>query len=201
VWLRLLNQTDVLIVGSLQNTTEAGVYSAAAKITLLIPMVIIFVNTITAPAIAQLHATGQTVHLQRMLTRVAWGSTVISTPLCMGIVVCSRWLLGLFGPQFESGQVALIILTIGRLVVACTGSVGYLMSMTNHQREAATILGATAVFNIVLCGVLVPMLGIEGAALSTTISMALWSVTMVIAAYRLTGINATVLPVGFFGRR
>ncbi len=197
----LLNQTDVLAVGMLLNTTEAGVYIAASKISLLIPMPIIFVNSVIAPTIARLHTEGRTVQLQRMLTRVAWGSVAIAIPMCLGIIVCSGWLLRLFGGQFEAGQTTLIILTIGRLLVATTGSVGYLMSMSNHHREAATILGLTALVNIILCGLLVPRFGIEGAALSTSISMVSWSAIMVAVAYKLTGITATVFSPGFLGRR
>lgn len=197
----LLNQTDVLIVGSLLSTTEAGVYAIATKITLLMPMAIIFVNTVAAPTIARLHAEGKTAQLQRMLTRIAWGSAAVSVPLCVGAIVFSRWLLGIFGSQFETGQSALVILAGGRLLVAFTGSVGYLMSMSNHQSEAAAILGATAFTNILLCSLLVPIWGIEGAALSTTVSMALWSIIMAAVAYRRTGINATILPAGIFCRQ
>lgn len=196
----LLNQTDVLVMGMLLNTTETGVYIAASKISLLIPLPIIFVNSVIAPVISRLHTEGQAIQLQRMLTRVAWGSVAIAIPMCLGVIIYSGWLLRLFGGQFEAGQTALIILTIGRLLVASTGSVGYLMSMSNHHRQAAIILCLVAIANIMLCSVLVPRFGMEGAALATSVSMVLWSTVMVAVAHKLTGISATVFPPGFFSR-
>ena len=197
----LLNQTDVLAVGMLLNTSEAGVYIAASKVSLMITMPIVFVNSVIAPTIARLYTEGRIVHLQRMLTRVAWGSVAIALPMCFGIILCSGWLLRLFGAQFEAGQNALIILTVGRLLVATTGSVGYLMSMSNHHRQAASILGLTSLANIVLCCLLVPRFGIEGAALSTSLSMVSWSAVMVAVAYKRTGITATIVSPGLLGRR
>lgn len=197
----LLNQTDVLAIGMLLSTSQAGVYIAASKISLMVPMPIIFVNSVIAPTIARLYTEGRVVHLQRMLTRVAWGSVAVAIPMCLGIILCSGWLLRLFGAQFEAGQNALVILTVGRLLVATTGSVGYLMSMSNHHREAAIILGLTSLANVIMCGLLIPRFGIEGAAFSTSVSMVSWSAIMVAVAYKLTGITAAIISPGLFGRR
>ena len=190
----LLNQVDILIVGALLTAKEAGIYSAVTKITLLVPMAIIFINAVTAPVIAQLYAQHRKVELQRLISRVAWGSFAISVPLCLVIAIYSEWFLRLFGPAFVVGKTAMLLLLGGRLMVALTGSVGYLMSMSGHQNQAAVILGATTVMDIALCSFLVPRFGINGAAIATAAALGFWSIVMVIYAFRMTGINATILP-------
>ena len=188
----LLNQTDIIMVGAYLNTRDAGVYSAASRVSQLISFAIILVNSITAPMIAQYYSQGKTQQLQRMLTYVAWGSLLFSAPICLGIVIGSKPLMGLFGTGFVSGWTALIILALARLIIALTGSVGYLMSMSGHQKQAAYILGASAITNIILNAILIPGFGLNGAAVATLLTTALWSISMVIYSHKLIGINATV---------
>lgn len=188
----VLNQADIILVGSLLNTRESGVYSAASRLSTIVPYAILLVNIILAPLIAQLYAEKKFTQLQHMMTRVAWGSLTASVPLFIGIIVGSRSLLGLFGSEFQSGSNVLIILAFGRLFIALTGSSGYLMSMSGFQTKAALILGIAAVLNVVLNVILIPYFGIEGAAVSYSIPAAMWCIAMTVSGYRLTGINPTV---------
>lgn len=187
----MLNQTDIIMVGAYLSTKEAGIYSAASRVTMFIPFAIILVNSITAPIVSQLYAQGKKQQLQRMMTYVAWGSFLFSAPVCAGIIAWDRPLLSLYGDEFVSGAHALVILAVSRLLIALTGSVGYLMSMSGHQRQAAYILGGSAVLNVALNVILIPVFRLEGAAIATLITTALWTITMVVVAKRMTGINVT----------
>lgn len=188
----LLNQTDIIMVGAYMSTKDAGIYSAASRVSQLISFAIVLVNSITAPMIAQYYSQGKTQQLQRMLTYVAWGSLLFSAPICLAIVIGSKPLMGLFGTGFVSGWTALIILALARLIIALTGSVGYLMSMSGHQKQAAYILGTSAIINVILNVIFIPEFGLNGAAVATLLTTALWSISMVIYAHKLIGINATV---------
>ena len=77
-------------------------------------------------------------------------------------------LLWLFGPQFVAGYHLMLILAVGLLARAALGPVERLLSMLGEQRICATIYAIAFVLNIVLCVVLIPRIGIEGAAISTT---------------------------------
>jgi len=128
-----------------------------------------------------------------MTTRVAWGSVVVSMPLFLVVVTVPQNLLRVFGSEFIGGTEALVILACGRLVIALTGSAGYLMSMSDHQKRAAYILGLTAMLDVALCAGLVPRFGIEGAATASTATSVVWCVAMVVDARRMTGISATIV--------
>jgi O-antigen/teichoic acid export membrane protein len=188
----VINQTDIIMVGALLTTKEAGIYSAVSRITLLIPFAIILVNSVTAPVISQLYSQKKLQQLQRMMTLIAWGSFVVAVPLFAGIVFGSRPLLSLFGPEFITGSTALVILAVARLVTALTGSVGYLLSMSGHQNQAAYILGASALVNIVFNGILIPPYGMIGASVASLVSTILWTGAMVIYARKTIGINPLI---------
>jgi O-antigen/teichoic acid export membrane protein len=188
----MLNQTDIIMVGAILSTKDAGIYSAVNRLTMFIPFAIILVNSITAPIVSQLYAQKKKQQLQRMMTYVAWGSFLFSAPIFAGIIAWNQPLLSLYGAEFVPGSQTLVILAVSRLLIALTGSVGYLMSMSGHQRQAAYILGGSAVLNVVLNVILIPIFRLEGAAMATLITTALWTTTMVVVAKRMTGIDVSV---------
>ena len=189
----VMQRADVLIVGAQLGTQAAGVYSAATKLALLVSFGLTAVNAWVAPAIADLHARGERAELQRVVRLAARGVTAFTLPVALGTVCAGGWLLGLFGPAFESGWAALSILCLGQLVNALLGPVGYLMTMTGNQSEAARILGVSALANVVLCALLTPRFGIVGAALGTAFAQVLWNVWMSVAVWRRLGVRATVI--------
>jgi O-antigen/teichoic acid export membrane protein len=109
------------------------------------------------------------------------------------LIFLGHYFLNIFGQDFVDGKGALIILSVGRLLNVAFGSVGAIMIMTGHEREAAFGVGVSAVANVMLNATLIPKWGINGAALATTISLILWNVTLCTYVFRRLGINATIL--------
>ena len=56
--------------------------------------------------------------------------------------------------------------------------------MTGKQRIFQAILISALLLNVTLNYVLIPKLGMTGAALATTISMALWNIAAVVYAFK-----------------
>jgi O-antigen/teichoic acid export membrane protein len=90
---------------------------------------------------------------------------------------------------------ALVILTIGQFINALAGPVGYLMTMTRYQNEAALILVVSAGLNIGLNIFLIPAYGLIGAALATAGSMIFWNFAMVVLTKKRLKINPTIFRV------
>ena len=82
----------------------------------------------------------------------------------VALVVLGDAILGLFGPGFAGGFAPMVILIGGHCVAVAAGSVGFLLVMTGHQREAAAAMGAVVVLNVVLNALLIPRFGAQGAA-------------------------------------
>ena len=188
----VLKQTDILMVGSLMSRADAGIYGAAARVAMLIQFGLNAVNAGLAPLISQLHAQERTRELQRV---VALGARLIFLFTAVGgtaVILGAPRILAIFGPEFGAGATALRVLTLSQLVNALAGPVGLLMTMTGNQKEAARVIGSSALMNIVLNLALIPWLGIIGAAIATTISMVAWNVTLVVLVRRRLGINSLV---------
>ena len=73
------------------------------------------------------------------------------------------------------------------------GPVGHLMSLTGHGRDSARVYGMAAIVNIVLNLLLIPPLGMEGAAVATATSVVLWNVWLFLLVRRKVGVHSFFL--------
>jgi len=191
-FIMLMNRLDILMLGVLTNTTDAGIYSAASRIAELASSGMVAVNVIMAPLIANLYATGKYVELQRLVSQAALGAIAIAIPAGAILLFYGKEILRLFGSDFEDGFAPLVVLVVGHLMNALVGSVGFLMTMTGQQHAAAYILGISALMNAVLNILLIPVYGMLGAACATAVTMALWNAAMATVVRKRLGIFPTI---------
>jgi O-antigen/teichoic acid export membrane protein len=190
----LFSQADTLILGALKGAQAVGLYTAAHKGADFIAFVLVAQSAAFASTAASLYATGDMERLQRLVTRLARWTLLASAPLAILLIGFGRWfLLYCYGRQFTQARTALAILSCGQLANISMGSVGLLLVMTGHERDAAAAIGAGAVSNIVLNFALVPRWGLEGAAVAYACGMILWNIWMAVTLYEKVGIHSTAL--------
>lgn len=188
-----MGQTDTFLVGTLSGDRDAGVYSVASRISLLAAVSLVIVNSVAAPAVAAMHAKGERVRMARAVASFAHWSFWPSLA-CIVVIVCfDRQILGLFGPDFIGAKWPMVILLAGQLFNTGCGSVGLLLNMTGHQDDVAKVFAFGAALNIGLNLVLIPPMGITGAAIATSASMAVWNVWLCILVRKRLGIDASIL--------
>lgn len=190
----ILNQTDTIMIGVFLDTTQAGIYSTVSRISTIIGLGLLAVNTIAAPLISEYYALNRKKDLQRLVFLAAWGVFAFTIPVSLCLIIFGNLLLGLFGAKFTVGYIALIILIVGQIGNALAGSVGYLMTMTGHHQTAVIVLGGAALVNILLNLLLIPSFGIEGAATATATTTMLWNGLMLILVHQRIGVNPTIFP-------
>ena len=188
-----LMQVDIVIVGAFRGARDAGIYAAASKTASLVGFVVIAVNAAAAPRFASLWALGRPDQLQRLVTRLAavifWPSLVTSIVLA----VLSRPLLDLFGPGFDGARPALIVLLAGQVMSAAAGSVGYLLTLTGHHRDATRAIAVSAVACLLLATAGVWALGLIGAALGSLVGLMIFNGSLYWLVVRKVGIQASIL--------
>jgi len=187
-----LMQVDIVVVGALRGSQAAGIYAAASKTATLVTFVLLAVNAAAAPQFASLWALGRIDDLQRLLTRMAsvifWPSLAIS----VGLALLSEPILGLFGPGFHKARWVLLVLLTSQLVNAAAGSVGCLLNVTGHHREASLALGWSALACVVLAIAGAWAFGVIGAALASMLGCALWNGSLSWLVARKLGVQASI---------
>jgi O-antigen/teichoic acid export membrane protein len=188
-----LGQTDLLLVGAVRGVEEAGLYSAAAKTATLVGFLLVALNAVAAPLFAELNAKGDRAGLQRLASTCAQWAFWPTVAIAALLALFAPLVLALFGPSFQGARWALTILLFGQLVSAGCGAVGYLMSLTGHQNDAARVYGVVSILNIPLCYAGVLVFGLNGAAAATALSLIAWNLWLHQLTSRRIGVRASIV--------
>jgi O-antigen/teichoic acid export membrane protein len=188
----IMNNTDVIMIGMMKDTAQAGIYSAATRLAALVSVSLVFVNMVLTPYISEYFYNDRREDLQHFISLSARIVALFAVPMFFILMIYGKHLLGLFGGEFKNGYHSLMILICGQLVNVLSGSVGYIMIMTGRQKQAAYVLAATAALNIILNLILIPPFGIEGAAVATAVALIAWNVVLVVYIRNRINLNSTI---------
>jgi O-antigen/teichoic acid export membrane protein len=159
IWLNLL------IVGALLSPREAGIYAAVSKLAMLGTLVMEAVRLPFAPQISGLLAQGEHGRARTVYQVGTWWMVAACWPLYLLLTIFGSVVLQIFGSEFSAGHSALLVLSIAMLLNVGTGSVTVLLLMAGKSSwNVLNTLAALAV-NVGLGVVLVPRIGIAGAAI------------------------------------
>lgn len=183
----IMNWTDILMLSGFKDESAVGIYNAGLKIASLNTVALVAVNSIAAPKYAEIHAKNDRQGLRKIVKQTSLLNTLASLPVIAVIVIFPEWLLQLFGQEFTRGTLAMVILAFGQFFSAFCGSTLLLLNMTGREKIARNIIIISTVMNITLNYYLIPILGIEGAAISTASSTVLWNVIAVTYIFRRYG--------------
>jgi O-antigen/teichoic acid export membrane protein len=192
----VLSQADKILLGAFLDVRQVGIYAVAATLVAFVPVALQSVNQIFSPTIADLHARGEHALLGRLfqtLTKWIFGLTL---PLAFVMIVFSKPLMRLFGAAFEAGWLVLSLGTLGQLVNAGVGSVGYLLLMSGNQTRLIRVQVIMAIFMVAATLGLVRPFGIAGVALAAALTTVLTNylcLRQVRGALQLSPYNRTYL--------
>jgi O-antigen/teichoic acid export membrane protein len=194
----LISQVDKVAIGHFRNARELGIYSVAAALVSYLPLILMSINQIFAPTIAHLHTRGEHAVLSRLFQSLTKWATGLTLPLVLVVMVFSQPLMRLFGPEFVAGWPILVIGALGQLVNCGVGSVGYILLMSGNEKRLMKAQAGMAAVMVILSAVLVPRLGILGAAIAAAITTAginLWNLIEVRRALALSPYNRSYLKL------
>jgi O-antigen/teichoic acid export membrane protein len=122
------------------------------------------------------------------------------TALCVAVGVPIIWfgapyLLGLFGPHFALQQWVLIVLSIGTAFQAAGGPAAAILQLTGHEGKYVPVVAANVVLRLLGFVVLIPWLGVLGAAISATTSLVLATIALNILCRQLTRVDPSILAL------
>lgn len=167
----LMNRTGVLLLGWIASTKDAGIYALAFNFALVTALPQTAVNALLTPAISDLFVRNERAALRTMIATAALWTLIATAGTALPIAVLAKPLLALFGHDFGAGAPALRVLLIGQVFVAGAGSQLYLLTMTGHERIAATLLAGGVALNAALGAVLIGRFGPTGAAIAAATAM------------------------------
>lgn len=177
-------QLDQLVLSQTVAPAMLGRYAIAVSLSSLPIPVVSAIGNVVFPRLASQHTVTDTT--RRMQRTAIWGSAGIAIGILLPLDVASYWLVPLvFGPGYRGAVPLLWILTPGAIFLACNQVVGDLLRGRNHPKVVAWAQGLAAVFTVALLILLLPMIGVAGAAIASTVAYGVAYVSMVRSLGRL----------------
>ncbi|MFN8195869.1 MAG: polysaccharide biosynthesis C-terminal domain-containing protein [Nocardioidaceae bacterium] len=186
---------DVLLVGLIAGNGPAGVYGAASRFVAAGIIVSTAVRIVVAPRFSALLAQGRLPELRQLYSVTARWILVFGAPIYLGLAIYAPTVLSWLGPGFSSGVPAMVILCLGSVVVLAAGNVQSLLLMSGRSSWAAVNKSIVLAFNVVGNLILIPRIGITGAAIVWAASMLVDTVLAAWQTHRATQVAVEVREV------
>ena len=184
----LLSAADLWILGIFRSEAEVGLYGAAARLVALIAMPLLLTNLVLPPIIAEMYAQGRTAELEGTLRSFSTLSGVPSLLVLIVFMLLGGPILGLvYGPDYQSAAIVLVLLSVGKLAAVWAGSCGAVLQFTGHQGSMLRVNLLTSPLFIIGALLVVRDYGPIGIASMTAAVTVLQNAALVLVAKRKTG--------------
>jgi O-antigen/teichoic acid export membrane protein len=183
VWL------DVLLVGALRNTRDAGIYGATSRLLVAGSFAVEAIRIAIAPQISGMLAREDRAAARQVYRVGTWWVMALAWPIYIVVGIFAPLLLSLFGSDFVAGSSALEVLAAAMLLGLATGNVTTVLLMGGKSSWNLLNTLAALVVNIALNLVLIPRLGILGAAIAWASSIAVNNLAPLVQVKRFLGLD------------
>lgn len=184
VW-RVFSWTDSFLIGYFKNASDVGIYNAALPIALLISFSSQLFLQLFYPLINKEYALGNKELIRQLSQQVGKWIYAIILPFFILLLVFPEIVLTiLFGPEYVSASSSLRILSFGILFISLFEISLKILNMEGSSKKILVDILLIATLNFILNIILIPRYGINGAALSTTISFISLSIIVGVQAYK-----------------
>ena len=182
------NRIDLLLVGALLTAVAAGVYNVVLVLIAIAWIPLLSFNQLLPPVASDLYANDRMVTLNAVYSSITRLIVTAVVPILVVQAVYGRALLGVFGETFLRGYVPLVVYLGGVFVGSAVGATGWLLMMTDHQYARMALDWLLAVLNVLLTYVFVEAFGLAGAALGTSLAIAVQNGLQVLLLRRFEGL-------------
>jgi len=189
----LLTYIDIIALEHFRSPHDVAVYYAGARLLAIVAFVYFAIAGATTHKFTEYHVAGDQPRLAAFFRETIRWTFWPSLLVCALILAFGRPLLSLFGAGFEAGYDVMFILAVGMLARAAVGPAERLLNMLGERKQCVFVYATAFAINLMLCIILIPRIGIEGAAVATSSALVAESMMFYIVAKRRLGFHIFIL--------
>lgn len=185
-----IQRADILIIAALRSPAEAALYTAATRFVALGQFGTQATQQVLQPKFTALIAADDHDNLRSVhQVSTAW-NIILAWPLYLAVAAGPLAYLGLFGEGYATSDATLVVLlmSLGMLFSVATGPVDTLLLMSGRSTLSLVNSLVALAIDLVLCFVLIPDLGIVGAAIGWAVAVTVRSALAVVQTRSALGI-------------
>ncbi len=189
IFANLYSWIDVFVIGYFKSTSDVGLYSAAVPIAVLILFVPNLFMQLFAPLINRNYAQKKSHLIKDLSQQIGKWTFTLNLPIIIILILFPGVIINfLFGSEYSPAAIPLIFLTIGYLFYSQFIPSFNLLNMMKKSKLSLFNIIISSIFNLILNFILVPIYGINGAAVATMISLIFFTSLTALEAYYFSGI-------------
>lgn len=181
----------VMIAGYYLSESELGLFKIAERLALVISFVLFAINAVYPPRFSELYQRGCYMELRNLAGKSAQTGLGLGIPIFLLFFIVPNKVLAVFGDQFSEAALMLQIIALAQIVNASTGSVGFLLNMTGHEKLMRNVSIASNLIGIFVMVIFTPLFGGVGAALSLASILILQNLTAVYFVHKKLNLKNT----------
>ena len=188
-------QIDVVLIGILADKSDVANYRVAFALASVVIIALSAVAAVVAPYVTHYYELGNRVRVQSLMTKATWGITGMAIPISVVFFIFGGSILELlYGVEYGTAYLPLVILCVCQLFNAATGNVAMLLNMTGHERQVLGVVSVSFGLNLIMHLLLIPRWGATGAATATAATTILMNSALCWRAWKVLGVNTTPFP-------
>jgi O-antigen/teichoic acid export membrane protein len=164
---------DTLLVGALLTATDAGIYTTSSRLVRLGSLVLLAIVQAVGPQISQFLTTGERGRAEHVYRVSTWWLMTLTWPAYITMAIFAPVLLRIFGHHFSAGAEVVVTMSAAMLLSTAMGAVDMVLLMGGRSGWNLINSVISLSVNVTMNLILIPHLGIEGAAIAWATAVAL----------------------------
>lgn len=204
IFVKVYSYIDSIFISKFIDTVAVGLYAIAYKFTYAFQFLPLAFVAALFPGMSSIVEKDVSA-LERVLMRSLWYMAVLSAPIVFGLYAIAPEVISLAGESYAQAARVLQTLVFVLIPIFLDFPIGSLLNAAGKQTLKTTIMGVTMVVNIVLNAVLIPQIGILGAAYAALASFVfmfaagLYFIPTVLPTFSFVHLLRIVLPIYLVG--
>jgi O-antigen/teichoic acid export membrane protein len=177
------HRIDKFMIGILISSLAVGIYNISLTIANLSSFLLIIINVVITPLITKLYYRNNIDELESLFKKSTLLCSIFNLIFFSLIILFGKEILLIFGKEFSTGYIVLIFISIGQVINSATGSVAAIINMSGKPLIILLINIISIIINILLNILIIPIYGIEGAAIATMMTIIISNISFLIYVY------------------
>lgn len=187
------SKTITFILATFGSIESVAIFDIATRGAALVSFTLDALNSAIAPYISSAYESHNIIKLQQIIKKTSRIIFVAALPIIFIFIFGGSNFVGnIFGINYMTAYIPLIIMAIGQLISSTTGSVGLVLSMTGHQKYFTNNNIIMTILNVILCIPFVIMWDVIGAAILFSLILIIQNITLFIHILKKIKINTTI---------
>lgn len=180
----ILLNIDTLMIGHFLTLKEVAIYGPSIYIASSIMVPLRAILLIVAPLVAQAWTTNSIDTIKDLYKKSAIAPLTITLFLFLMIWINIDLVMDYFGSTFGQGKMIILYLGLGYIVNVATGISGTIINTSKYFRTDLYFQIGLVLMVIIMNIIFIPLLGLDGAALATGITLGLNNLLKAIFIYK-----------------